>query len=147
MLSAALRRVEVFRSDPMIGLDTNVLVRYVMQDDPKQSQKASRLIESLTSETPGFVPLVALIELVWVLISCYDLTREEVSQVLDGLLRAKEIVLERAEQVSQALRTFGTGSADFADCLIERTSAATGCGKTMTFDIGAAKFAGMTLIT
>ncbi len=147
MLSAALRRVEVFRSDPMIGLDTNVLVRYVMQDDPKQSQKASRLIESLTSETPGFVPLVALIELVWVLISCYDLTREEVSQALDGLLRAKEIVLERAEQVSQALRTFGTSSADFADCLIERTSAATGCGKTMTFDTGAAKFAGMTLIT
>jgi len=131
----------------MIGLDTNVLVRYVMQDDPKQSQKASRLIESLTAETPGFVPVVALIELVWVLISCYDLTREEVSQALDGLLRAKEIVLERAAQVSQALRTFGTSSADFADCLIERTSAATGCGTTMTFDTGAVKFAGMTLIT
>lgn len=146
MLSAALRRVEVFRSDPMIGLDTNVLVRYVMQDDPKQSQKASRLIESLTAETPGFVPVVALVELVWILISCYGLTREEVSRALDGLLRAKEIVLERAEQVSQALRTFGTSSADFADCLIERTSAATGCGKTMTFDAGAAKFAGMTLI-
>lgn len=147
MLSAALRRVEVFQSDPMIGLDTNVLVRYVMQDDPKQSQKASRLIESLTAETPGFVPVVALVELVWILISCYGLTREEVSRALDGLLRAKEIVLERAEQVSQALRTFGTSSADFADCLIERTSAATGCGKTMTFDAGAAKFAGMTLIT
>ena len=129
----------------MIGLDTNVLVRYVMQDDPKQSQKASRLIESLTSEAPGFVPLVALIELGWVLIACYDLTREQVAQALDGLLRAKEIVLERTEQVSQALRTFGSG-ADFADCLIERTSAATGCGKTMTFDTGAAKFAGMTLI-
>jgi predicted nucleic-acid-binding protein len=130
----------------MIGLDTNVLVRYVMQDDPKQSQKASTFIESLTSETPGFVPAVALIELVWVLISCYDLTREEVSQALDGLLRAKEIVLERAEQVSQALRNFGTSSADFADCLIERTSAATGCAKTMTLDTGAAKFAAMTLI-
>lgn len=131
----------------MIGLDANVLVRYVMQDDPTQSQKASRLIESLTSEVPGFVPVVALIELVWVLISCYDLTREQVAQALDGLLRAKEIVLERAEQVSQALRIFGTSSADFADCLIERTSVAKGCGKTMTFDIGAAKFAGMTLIT
>lgn len=131
----------------MIGLDTNVLVRYVMQDDPKQSQKASKLIESLTSEAPGFVPLVALIELVWVLTSCYDLTREQVAQALDALLRAKEIVLERAEQVSQALRTFGAGSADFADCLIERTAAAADCGKTMTFDAGAAKFAGMTLIT
>lgn len=131
----------------MIGLDTNVLVRYVMQDDPKQSQKASKLIESLTPEVPGFVPLVALIELVWVLTACYDLTREQVAQALDGLLRAKEIVLERAEQVSQALRTFGATGADFADCLIERTAAAAGCGKTMTFDTGGAKFAGMTLIT
>ena len=131
----------------MIGLDTNVLVRYVMQDDSEQSQKASRLIESLTSEAPGFVPLVALIELVWVLTSCYDLTREQVAQALDALLRAKEIVLERAEQVSQALRTFGATAADFADCLIERTSAAAGCEKTMTFDTGAAKFAEMTLIT
>lgn len=131
----------------MIGLDTNVLVRYVMQDDPKQSQKASKLIESLTPAAPGFVPLGALIELVWVLTSCYDLTREQVAQTLDGLLRAKEIVLERAEQVSQALRTFGGSGADFADCLIERTAAAAGCGKTMTFDTRGAKFAGMTLIT
>ncbi|HEV2270966.1 MAG TPA: type II toxin-antitoxin system VapC family toxin [Steroidobacteraceae bacterium] len=131
----------------MIGLDTNVLVRYVMQDDPKQSQKASRLIESLTAEAPGFVPLVSLVELVWVLASCYDLSREQVGQALDALLRAKEIVLDRAEQVSQALRTFRAGSADFADCLIERTAAAAGCEKTMTFDAGAAKTVGMTLIT
>ncbi|MBW4053264.1 MAG: type II toxin-antitoxin system VapC family toxin [Proteobacteria bacterium] len=131
----------------MIGLDTNVLVRYVMQDDPRQSLKASKLIESLTSEARGFVPLVALIELVWVLTSCYELTRDQVAQALDGLLRAKEIVLERAEQVSQALRIFGANGADFADCLIERTAAAAGCGKTMTFDTGAAKLAAMTLIT
>jgi predicted nucleic-acid-binding protein len=131
----------------MIGLDTNVLVRYVMQDDPKQSQKASRLIESLTPEAPGFVPLATLVELVWVLTSCYELTREQVAQALEGLLRAREIVLERAEQISQALRTFGTSGADFADCLIERTAAAAGCAKTMTFDTGGAKLAGMTLIT
>lgn len=131
----------------MIGLDTNVLVRYVMQDDPKQSQKASRLIESLTPEGPGFVPLVSLVELVWVLTACYDLTREQVGQALEALLRAKEVVLDRAEQVSQALRTFAAGSADFADCLIERTAAAAGCEKAMTFDAGAAKAAGMTLIT
>lgn len=131
----------------MIGLDTNVLVRYVMQDDPKQSQKASKLIESLTPEAPGFVPLVSLVEIVWVLSSCYDLTRDQIAQALEALLRAKEIVLDRAEQVSQALRTFGASSADFADCLIERTAAAAGCEKTMTFDAGAAKAAGMTLIT
>jgi predicted nucleic-acid-binding protein len=131
----------------MIGLDTNVLVRYVMQDDAKQSQKASKLIESLTPETPGFVPLVSLVELVWVLTSCYELTREQVAQALEALLRAKEIVLDRAEQVSQSLRTFSAGAADLADCLIERTATAAGCEKTMTFDARAAKTAGMTLIT
>jgi predicted nucleic-acid-binding protein len=130
----------------VIGLDTNVLVRYVMQDDPKQSPKASRLIESLTPDAPGFVSLVALSELAWVLTACYDLTREQVAQALEALLRAKEIVLDRAEQVSQALRTFRASSADLADCLIERTAAAAGCEKTMTFDTGAAKGAGMTLI-
>jgi predicted nucleic-acid-binding protein len=130
----------------MIGLDTNVLVRYVMQDDPKQAEKASRLIESLTPEIPGFVPVVALVELVWVLSSCYDLTREQVAQALDALLRTKEIVLDSAAQVAQALRTFRASAADFADCLIERSAAAAGCKQTMTFDTGAAKRAGMTLI-
>ena len=130
----------------MIGLDTNVLVRYVMQDDAKQSETASRLIESLSAESPGFVPIVALIEFVWVLTSCYDLTHGQVAQALDALLRAKEIVLERAEQVSQALRTFAAGVGDFADCIIERTAAAVGCEMTMTFDKGAVKGAGMTLI-
>lgn len=130
----------------MIGLDTNVLVRYVMQDDPKQAEKASRLIESLTPETPGFVPVVALVELVWVLSSCYDLTREQLAQALDALLRTKEIVLDRADQVAQALRTSRASAADFADCLIERAAAAAGCEQTMTFDTGAAKRTGMTLI-
>lgn len=130
----------------MIGLDTNILVRYLMQDDPKQSAKASSFIESLTPETPGFVPLVALVELVWVLISCYDLSRDQIEEALEALLRAKEIVLDRAEQVAQALRVFRASSADFADCLIERTAAAAGCQKTMTFDAGAAKGAGMTLL-
>lgn len=131
----------------MIGLDTNVVVRYVMQDDPKQSPKATRLIESLTPEATGFVPLVALVELAWVLTSCYDLNREQVAQALDALVRAKEIVLDRAEQVTQALRRFRATSADFADCLIERTAFSEGCEKTMTFDKGAAQNAGMTLIT
>ena len=130
----------------MIGLDTNVLVRYVMQDDPKQSAKATRLIESLAPEAAGFVPVVALIELVWVLTSCYDLRREQIVQALDGLLRAKELVLDRAEQVVQAVRVFRASSADFADCLIERTAYAAGCDGMMTFDRAAASNAGMVLI-
>jgi predicted nucleic-acid-binding protein len=130
----------------MIGLDTNVLVRYIMQDDPKQSPRATRLVESLTSEQPGFVPLLAIVELVWVLSSSYGLTRDQLVEALDLLLRSKEIVVDRADLVLQAQRRFAKGSADFADCLIERIAQAHGCDATMTFDAGAAKAAGMTLV-
>lgn len=130
----------------MIGLDTNVLVRYIMQDDPKQSPKATKLIESLDSNEPGFVTLVSVIELYWVLTSCYALSSAEVKQALEALLRAKQIVVDRGDQVLRALRTFDSGKADFADCLIERIASSAGCQETMTFDTGAAKHAGMTLV-
>jgi predicted nucleic-acid-binding protein len=130
----------------MIGLDTNVLVRYVMQDDPKQSPKANRVIEALTSDEPGFVSVVSIVELVWVLSASYGLTRVQLAQVLEGLLRTRELVIDRSEYVTRALRTYKSGSADFADCLIERGASTAGCEKTMTFDVGAAKTAGMTLI-
>jgi predicted nucleic-acid-binding protein len=130
----------------MIGLDTNVLVRYIMQDDAKQSLKASKLLESLTVEKPGFVSLVSVVELGWVLSSSYDLDREQVAQALELMMRTKTVVVDRADEVMKALRVFRTSSADFADCLIERTAASAGCAKTMTLDIDAAKAAGMTLI-
>ncbi len=130
----------------MTGLDTNVLVRYIMQDDPKQSAKATRLIESLTVDAPGFVALVCVAELGWVLGSAYGLTRLELAQAFEALLRTKEIVIDRADQVLRALRLFKASSADFADCLIAQAGAAAGCDRTMTFDMGAGKVAGMTLI-
>ena len=130
----------------MIGLDTNVLVRYIMQDDPKQSAKATQLIESLDSDSPGFVSIVSVIELYWVLTSCYALSNLQVKQALEALLRTKQILVDRADQVMRALRVFADGKTDFADCLIERTAAGAGCTGTMTFDTGAAKHAGMTLI-
>ena len=130
----------------MIGLDTNVLVRYIMEDDAKQSPKATKFMESLTAEAPGFVSLISMVELGWVLSFSYGLTRDQLAQALDALLRTKEIVIDRADVVLKALRSFKAGSADFADCLIERTGAAAGCVGTVTFDVGAAKTAGMTLI-
>lgn len=130
----------------MIGLDTNVLVRYIMQDDAKQSPKATRLIESLEPERPGFITLISVIELYWVLTSCYELSGQQVKQALETLLRARQIVVDQADQVLRALRIYEGGKADFADCLIERTAAAAGCSETMTFDTGAAKHAGMTLV-
>jgi predicted nucleic-acid-binding protein len=130
----------------MIGLDTNVLVRYIMQDDLKQSPLATRLIESRSVESRGFVPLVSVVELFWVMSSAYELDRGQLIAALEGLLRTKELVVERAEIVWKALRIFQTANVDFADCLIERSAAAAGCERTMTFDRGAAKNAGMTLL-
>ncbi|MFO1216957.1 MAG: type II toxin-antitoxin system VapC family toxin [Burkholderiaceae bacterium] len=130
----------------MTGLDTNVLVRYVMQDDPRQSPRATRLIESLSAEEPGFVPVVTLMELVWVLSGSYGLARAQVATVLETVLRSKELVVDRADLVTQALVRFGSGGADFADALIERIAAAAGCSATVTFDAGAARAAGMSLV-
>jgi len=130
----------------MIGLDTNVLVRYIMQDDPKQSPKATRLIESLDADKPGYITMVVVVELYWVLTSSYELTGQQVAQALEAILRTKQFLVERADQVMRALRVFGQGKADFADCLIERSAAGAGCTQTMTFDIKASKHAGMELI-
>ena len=130
----------------MIGLDTNVLARYIAQDDAAQSAVATRLIESLTLEETGFVSLVTLVELGWVLTSCYDFSRDQLVATLDVLTRTKEIVLDRHETVIRALRAFAAGAADFPDCLIERLGAEAGCERTVTFDTAAAKSAGMTLL-
>ncbi len=129
----------------MTGLDTNVLVRYLMQDDPAQSAVANRLLESLTLEAPGFVPLVAIVELVWVLGTAYAYGREPVADAIDGLLRTRGLVVEGAELVWRALRVFRASKADFADCLIERSAAAAGCERTVTFDRNAVKGCGMVL--
>ena len=130
----------------MIGLDTNVMVRYIMQDDVKQSAKATALIESLTSDNAGYITLVSVVELYWVLTSSYGLSGQQVAQALEAILCTKQLVVERADQVMRALRVFGEGKADFADCLIERAAASAGCVQTVTFDVGASKYAGMTLL-
>jgi len=130
----------------MIGLDTNVLVRYLAQDDPAQSRKATRLIESLTVDAPGYVSVVSVVELVWVLTGCYASTKDELCGVLETLLRSKGIVVAHTDTVWKALRLFKEGKADFADCLIERSASEAGCSHTATFDRDAANYCGMRLI-
>ncbi len=130
----------------MMGLDTNVLVRYIMQDDAKQSAQAVRLLDALSVDNPGFVTLVSVVELVWVLSSCYELNRAQWVTALEALLRTKELVIENAEVVWRAVRLFRDSSGDFADCLVERSAAAAGCNQTMTFDRGAVKNFGMVLV-
>jgi len=130
----------------MIGLDTNILVRYVTQDHAAQSAAAVKIMESLSHESPGFVSLVVIAELVWVLDFSYRFNKHEIEHVVERLLRSKELVLERAEIVSQALRKFRVSRANFADCLIERCGNAAECQYVLTFDKDAAA-AGMRLLS
>jgi predicted nucleic-acid-binding protein len=130
----------------VIGLDTNVLVRYIAQDDRRQAAKATRLIEEECRETrPGFVAAIVLVELVWVLESSYGGTKAEIVAVLQRILRTKQLVVQDAETIWKAVRLFEASRADFADCLIERTGAAHECEYTSTFDKHAAS-SGMRLI-
>jgi len=131
----------------VIGLDTNVMVRYIMQDDIKQSPLATRMVESLTAESPGFLPLVAIVELAWALSSAYELNRSQMIEAFEALLRTKELVVERGETVWKGLRLLQRSGGDFADCLIACSAETAGCAKTMTFDRGAARNGVMTLIS
>jgi predicted nucleic-acid-binding protein len=129
----------------MIGLDTNIVVRYLTHDDADQTAVAVRIIDSLSPDSPGFLSLIIVVELVRVLEFSYRFKKNEIEQVLDTLLRSKELVIERAEIVAQAMRRFSTSRADFADCLIERCGHAAECQYTVTFDQNAAA-AGMKLL-
>ena len=131
----------------MIGLDTHVIVRYLTHDDPAQTLAAVKLIDDLSPESPGFLSLIVIVELVWVLEGAYRFKKNEIEQVLTTLLRSKELVIEKNETVAQALRKFSTGRADFADCLIERSGHAAECQYTVTFDRNAAAGAGMKLLS
>jgi predicted nucleic-acid-binding protein len=130
----------------MTGIDTNVVVRYIVQDDPIQSSAANQLFDSLTSDCPGFISTIVLVELVWVLQSCYSARRQEVERVLETLLRSRELMIEHADLIWQALRRFRLATADFADCLIACSGQAAGCEHTVSFDRYAAKNAGMKLL-
>lgn len=129
----------------MIGLDTNIVVRYLTHDEPAQTAAAVRVMDSLSADAPGFLSLIVIVELVWVLEVSYRFKKNEIEQVLETLLRSKELVIERAEVVFQALRKFSASRADFADCLIERCGHAAECQHTVTFDRNAASASGMKL--
>lgn len=130
----------------MIGIDTNVLVRYIAQDDAAQSRRATSFIEKQCSAAePGFVGAVALVEVVWVSESSYRATREEVADIVRRILSIKQLVVQDAETAWKALRLFESSKADFADCLVALGAIEAGCKSVVTFDKQASK-AGMTLL-
>lgn len=130
----------------MIGLDSNVLVRFFLQDDPRQSPKANELMQSFTPSDPGWVGVATILELVWVLAGRSRFDRLRIAKMLDRLLLQEEVVVEQAEYVHEAVRLFRRGNADFADCLIGASARTAGCSRTVTFDRNAARDAGMQLL-
>ncbi len=123
----------------MIGVNTNILVRFFVQDDPPQSARALRFIASRSRDDPGFVDHIVLCELVWVLEYSYRLPREKIFDTLELILRSDQLkVAEPQLDVWAALHEYQAG-ADFADALIATTNLRLGCEHTVTFDRKAAR--------
>jgi predicted nucleic-acid-binding protein len=119
----------------MIGLDTNVLVRYFAQDEPAQSEKAAELIERrLSEQDPGFISTVAMAETVWVLERAYHLPNEDIATAIERTLRADMLVVESEQEVFTAMIALKEGRGSFADALICALGAKAGCSVTVTFD-------------
>ena len=127
----------------MPALDTNALVRYVVQDDVAQLAAAKRLIRKCVSDGQAlFVPVTVTVELEWVLRASFEYTKDEVMQVLSSLFSAAELTFESERALEVALQLYREGSADFADCLHVALAAQAGELPLWTFDKCAAKVNG-----
>ena len=119
----------------MKGLDTNVLVRYLVQDDPGQAASATRFIEKqCTTDSPGFVGQIVLCELAWVLESNYQQNRAEIASIIEQLLQVSQLDVMDPDVVWRALNDYKNSNADFPDHLMARVNEASGCEMTITFD-------------
>ena len=134
----------------MTGLDTNVLVRYLAQDEPKQAALATRLIEQeLSAAEPGFISLVVLVEVCWVLKRLYSASADELLAVVEDLLNTSRFQLDRRDVVAATVKFMKAGQgakAGFVDALIAQLAAAQGCSRTVSFDKAAVRSAGMVLL-
>ncbi len=129
----------------MIGLDTNILIRYVAQDDTLLTPRANAVMAGLTPEDPGWIALTAVAEFVWVMKRRFKMDRNRIHFLLQSFLSQPSLVIEQPELVRKAARLYVQGTADFTDSLVACSGHAAGCSSTLTFDRKAAKSAGMTL--
>jgi predicted nucleic-acid-binding protein len=119
----------------MIGLDTNILIRYIAQDDGAQSAIATQIIEGrLTEEHPGFISLVTMAETVWVLDRSYGLSAAEITAVVERILQTDVFVVQNEQEVFTAMVALKTGAGSFSDALIGALGRWAGCDATLTFD-------------
>ena len=127
----------------MIGLDTNVLVRYLAQDDPVQSPKATELIEQrLTESEPGFISVVAMAETAWVLERAYGLADAEIAAAIERVLQIDVLQVESEQEIFSAMIVLKEGRGSFADALIGALGDKAGCSRTLTFDLKALRLPG-----
>jgi predicted nucleic-acid-binding protein len=130
----------------MIGLDTNILVRYLTQDDPVQSRKATEILERrLTHDNPGFISIVAMVETVWVLDSAYRFSAARIAAAVERMLQADVLVVESEFEVFTAMTAAKEGRGSFADAIIVGLGAKANCSCTLTFDEKALRLAGFEL--
>lgn len=124
----------------MKGIDTNVLIRYIVQDDLMQSAKAAHFIEMLASkESPIFITGIIFCELVWVLETAYEYSKKDIAQVLDKILRIQQFHVHQPEAISQALHDYQTINVDFSDSYLAHLNKYYHCSYTATFDKKAAR--------
>ncbi len=127
----------------MIGLDTNVIVRYLTQDDSVQSRRATEILEQqLTKERPGFICVVTMVEIVWVLDRAYGLTAQEIAAALERMLQTDVLLIENEQEVFTAMIALKEKQGAFADALIAALGAKAGCKHTLTFDQKALRLSG-----
>ncbi len=132
----------------MIGLDTNILVRYIVQDNIRQAKRATELIESMcTADDPGFINLVVICEVCWVLASGYKYDREIIASIIRNMLTSVELMVEESETVWRSLSAFEKGQAGLADYIIGSHNQTKHTTTTYTFDRKAAKHQSLTLLT
>jgi len=119
----------------MIGLDTNVIVRFLVEDDRRQSARARTLITAaIADNTQLYLSDIVMCETVWVLESAYGFGRDEVASVLNQLLSARQLTFRSADRMRQAVDSYATGKGDFADYLIRADATDAGCESVVTFD-------------
>ncbi len=127
----------------MVGLDTNVLVRFLVRDDEPQFLRARRLIQHGTARgEPALISLLVLLETEWVLRSRYELSKSDIAVAFSALLESSELLFEDEASVEQALYTWKDSNVQFADCLIGARHWALGCRATASFDVGALRLPG-----
>ena len=119
----------------MKGLDTSVLIRYLTQDDPIQSLRANDILErKLSPDAPGFVSLVTIAEVAWVLRSRYKATGQEIATAIERILSSDRLEVQNEQQIYEAMLALKAGKATFADALICALGTWAGCSSTLTFD-------------